>query len=179
MSTSLPSLLAAEGPNQFWLPDDINEVYWGSLAFFVVAFLLWKFARKPAASSSAAGSPPSRASSTPPRSSVLPPRPSVTASRQHSRIPTPRPPASSRKPVAAPISSAVDIAARTERRVAQMRERAAIDLAATRAQAESDLAGELSRLSLGAAERVVQTSLDDDAQQRLIDQYISQVGTQN
>ena len=49
MSTSLQSLLAAEGPNQFWLPGDINEVYWGSLAFLVVAILLWKFARKPAA----------------------------------------------------------------------------------------------------------------------------------
>ena len=47
------------------------------------------------------------------------------------------------------------------------------------AQAEADLSSELSRLALGAAERVVETSLDDAAQQRLIDAYISQVGTQN
>jgi F0F1-type ATP synthase membrane subunit b/b' len=53
------------------------------------------------------------------------------------------------------------------------------DLATTRSQAEADLQGELSRLALGATEEVVQTSLDDAAQQRLIDAYISQVGSQN
>jgi NAD+ synthase (glutamine-hydrolysing) len=55
----------------------------------------------------------------------------------------------------------------------------ASDLVSARTQAESDLSGELSRLSLGAAERVVETSLDPAAQQRLIDDYINQVGTQN
>ena len=59
------------------------------------------------------------------------------------------------------------------------RERAAFDLATTRSQAQADLSGELSRLSLGAAEAVVETSLDEAAQQRLIDDYINQVGTQN
>ncbi len=46
-------------------------------------------------------------------------------------------------------------------------------------QATADLSGELSRLALGAAEEVVASSLDDAAQQRLIDDYISQVGAQN
>ncbi|CAB4812969.1 unannotated protein [freshwater metagenome] len=49
----------------------------------------------------------------------------------------------------------------------------------TRQQTESDLAGELSRLSLGAAERVVESSLDEATQQRLIQSYIDQVGSQN
>ena len=46
-------------------------------------------------------------------------------------------------------------------------------------QAEADLSGELSRLALGATEKVVEGSLDPAAQQRLIDDYINQVGTQN
>jgi len=37
------SVLAAEEPNQIFFPGDINEFYWGSLAFLVVvAFLVWK-----------------------------------------------------------------------------------------------------------------------------------------
>ncbi|MCB1268638.1 MAG: hypothetical protein KDB19_10965, partial [Microthrixaceae bacterium] len=63
--------------------------------------------------------------------------------------------------------------------IAALRERAGADLAATRMQATADLSGELSRLALGAAEEVVASSLDDATQQRLIDDYISQVGAQN
>ena len=37
-------LLAADEPNGVHLPADIQEVYWGSLAFFVVLFLLIRFA---------------------------------------------------------------------------------------------------------------------------------------
>jgi F-type H+-transporting ATPase subunit b len=179
MSTSLPSLLAAEGPNQFWLPGDINEVYWGSLAFFVVAFLLWKFARKPAAEffssriTTISGELDATAQQ---RLAAEAERDRIKAALADSDSEAARIIEEARRSA---DQLAVDTAARTEVELDQMRERAAIDLANTRAQAESDLAGELSRLSLGAAERVVQTSLDDDAQQRLIDQYISQVGSQN
>ena len=45
------ALLAAEegAENGFWLPHDLKEVLWGSLAFLIIVFLLWKYARKPAA----------------------------------------------------------------------------------------------------------------------------------
>jgi F-type H+-transporting ATPase subunit b len=179
MSTSLQSLLAAEGPNQFWLPGDINEVYWGSLAFLVVAILLWKFARKPAAEffsgriTTISGELDATAEQ---RLAAEAERDRIKAALADSDAEAARIIEEARRSA---DQLAVDTAARTETELAQMRERAAVDLANTRAQAESDLAGELSRLSLGAAERVVQTSLDDDAQQRLIDQYISQVGSQN
>ena len=42
-----PALLAAEGSNGKWLPADINEVIWGSLAFLIVATLLVKFGKAP------------------------------------------------------------------------------------------------------------------------------------
>ena len=73
----------------------------------------------------------------------------------------------------------VDVAARADDDIAVLRERAVTDLASTRSQAQADLSGELSRLALGAAEQVVETSLDDATQQRLIETYISQVGSQN
>jgi F0F1-type ATP synthase membrane subunit b/b' len=63
--------------------------------------------------------------------------------------------------------------------IAQLRERAEADLATTRTQATADLTGEVSRLALGATEEVVGSTLDDSAQQRLIDDYIRQVGSQN
>jgi F-type H+-transporting ATPase subunit b len=72
-----------------------------------------------------------------------------------------------------------DVAARAQVDAQTVRDRAVTDQASTQAQAQADLTAELSRLALGAAERVVESSLDDAAQQRLIDDYISQVGTQN
>ena len=42
-STANAVVLAAEKPNQIFFPGDINEFYWGSLAFLVViGFLAWK-----------------------------------------------------------------------------------------------------------------------------------------
>ncbi len=34
-------LASEEGGNGFWLPHDINEVYWGTLAFLIIAGLLY------------------------------------------------------------------------------------------------------------------------------------------
>ncbi|MEZ5269139.1 MAG: hypothetical protein R2789_11460 [Microthrixaceae bacterium] len=49
-------LAAEEGEhiaeNAFWLPHDIKEVFWGTLAFLIVMGLLWKFAKASAATSS-------------------------------------------------------------------------------------------------------------------------------
>ncbi len=175
------ALLAAEegAENGFWLPHDLKEVLWGTLAFLVVAFLLWKYARKPAASMASgrieriSGEIDAAAQTR------------LTAEAERDRIKAAL--ADSGSEAARLIEDArrsadqlsVDVAARTEVEIAQMRERAAADLASTRTQAASDLSGELSRLSLGAAERVVESSLDAASQQRLIDQYISQVGSQN
>ncbi len=175
-------ILAAEGAhheNSFLLPGDINEVIWGSLAFFVVAFLLWKFASKPVAEMmkkrvAAVEADLDAAAQT-----------RLAAEAERDRIKAAL--ADSETEAARIIEEArtsadqvnADSGARAAREADRVRERAAADLVSTRNQAESDLAGELSRLSLGAAERVVESSLDEAAQQRLISQYISQVGSQN
>ena len=72
-----------------------------------------------------------------------------------------------------------DTVTRAEAEAVALRERAAGELVAARRQAESDLAGELSRLALGAAEQVVHSNLDDATHQDLIEAYIRQVGATN
>ena len=72
-----------------------------------------------------------------------------------------------------------DTVARAEAEAVAIRERGAADLVAARRQAQADLTNEVSRLALGAAERVVDANLTDDTQQALIDSYISQVGATN
>jgi F-type H+-transporting ATPase subunit b len=58
---------------------------------------------------------------------------------------------------------------------AGIRERATSESAAAKAQAIADLRSEVAGIALGAAERVVQASLDAEVQGRLIDAYIDEV----
>lgn len=165
--------------NGFWLPHDINEVIWGSLAFLIVAILLWKFAKTPTVDALA------KRSSTIESDLEAAAEARLSAEAERDRIKAAL--ADSESEAARIIEEAratadqvaVDTAARGVTDAQRVRERAGADLVALHTQAESDLVGELGRLSLGAAEQVVATSLDDAAQQRLIDVYISQVGTQN
>ncbi len=69
----------------------------------------------------------------------------------------------------------VDLTTRAEADVVEIHERATADIEAARQQAIADLRAEVAGIALGAAERVVQSSLDEDAQRRLIDQYIDEV----
>lgn len=173
------SLLAAEAPNGKWLPGDINEVIWGSLAFLIVAILLVKFGKDPVVNGLArrreniAGRLQEAEQA---RTAAEAERDRIKAALADSDAEAARIIEDARR---AADQLVVDVAARGDADVVALRERAVTDMATTRAQAEADLSHELSRLALGAAEQVVQRSLDDDAQQRLIDSYISQVGSQN
>ena len=68
-----------------------------------------------------------------------------------------------------------DLVAKAETDVSEMKSRAASEIEASRQQAIADLRAEVAGIALGAAEKVVQSSLDDDAQRRLVDQYIDEV----
>jgi F-type H+-transporting ATPase subunit b len=57
-----------------------------------------------------------------------------------------------------------------------MRRRAAADVEASKHQALADLRAEVATLALGAAERVVEHSLDRETQVQLIENYINSVG---
>ncbi len=173
------ALLAAEGSNGKWLPADFNEVIWGTLSFLIVAGLLVKFGKAPVANGLKARSQKvddrlGEAASA--REAAEAERDRIKAALADSDSEAARIVEEAR---AAADRLGVDTATRTQSEIVTLRERAAIDLTATRTQATADLSGELSRLALGAAEEVVAGSLDDAAQQRLIDQYINTVGSQN
>jgi len=68
---------------------------------------------------------------------------------------------------------------RAEAEIAEARQRAAADIEASKAQAIADLTGEVASLAIGAAEVVVQKSLDRPTQVQLIENYINQVGSTN
>jgi|GraSoiStandDraft_57_1057295.scaffolds.fasta_scaffold115562_3 F-type H+-transporting ATPase subunit b len=68
---------------------------------------------------------------------------------------------------------------RLQTELAQLRERAAADIEAAKRQAVADLRGEVAELAIGAAEVIVQRSLDRDTQARLVDSYIEQVSSRS
>ena len=70
-----------------------------------------------------------------------------------------------------------DLQERAESDIADMRSQAAADLEAARERAMSDLQAEVADIVVGAAERVVEANLDAEAQTRLIENYIDQVGS--
>ena len=64
---------------------------------------------------------------------------------------------------------------RLQTELAQMRERAAADVESAKQQAIADLRSEVATLAIGAAEVVVQRSLDRTTQEQLVENYINQV----
>jgi F-type H+-transporting ATPase subunit b len=71
-----------------------------------------------------------------------------------------------------------DQEARLQTELAEMRQRAQADVEATKEQVMADLRGEVAALAIGAAEVVVQRSLDRESQVQLIENYINQVSQQ-
>ena len=172
-------LLASEQPNGPWLPGDINEVIWGTISFLIVVLLLVKFGRKAAVDGLAKrrdGIAEKLGAAEEARVAAEAERDRIKAALADSDAEAARIVEEARQ---AADRIGTDVAARAQLDAQSVRDRAVTDQASTQAQAQADLTAELSRLALGAAERVVESSLDDAAQQRLIDDYISQVGTQN
>lgn len=173
-------LLAAEGHgNGFWLPHDINEVYWGTAAFLIVFGLLYvkagPFIRKGlaarperiAAELDAAASARSDA-----EAQVAEVKDALADSdKEAARI------VEEARETAARITA--DYADRGDAEAAAIREQGVAEIAATRRQAQAELVGEVTRIAAGAAERVVESNLDDATHQQLIDDYISQLGSKN
>jgi len=173
------ALLAAEKGNGPWLPHDINEVIWGTIAFvIVVGFLAWKAG--PAVKAAVAARPARIAAeldtAAAGRSGAETKLADVKAALADSDKEAARIIAEARE-TAQRVSA--DLVARAQSDAVAIRERASTEVASSRRQAQADLTGEISRLALGAAEKVVASNLDDSTQQSLIETYISQVGANN
>lgn len=71
-----------------------------------------------------------------------------------------------------------DQEARLQSELADLRAKAVADIDSAKVQAVSDLRGEVAQLAIGAAETVVQRSLDEATQTQLVEDYINQVAAQ-
>jgi F-type H+-transporting ATPase subunit b len=69
-----------------------------------------------------------------------------------------------------------ELMAKAESEAAELRQRAQADIDATVSRAKADLQREVASFAVTIAERVVERSLDRDAQLALIDRYINEVG---
>jgi F-type H+-transporting ATPase subunit b len=69
-----------------------------------------------------------------------------------------------------------DLTQRAEQEAAELRQRNAEQLDAERARLMSELQGQVANLAIELAEKVVEANLDHDANTRLIESYITQVG---
>lgn len=65
---------------------------------------------------------------------------------------------------------------RLEAEVADLEAKADADIASATGRVSDELRGEIGRMAAAASERVVLSTLDADAQQRLIEDYIARVG---
>jgi|ERR1041384_6758056 len=70
-----------------------------------------------------------------------------------------------------------DLMAKAESEAAELRQRAQADIDATVNRAKVELQREVAQFAITIAERVVERSLDRDAQIGLIEQYINEVGS--
>ena len=70
-----------------------------------------------------------------------------------------------------------DLMQRAEAEVAELRQRSRDDIAAAQQRATADLQGRVGELAIELAEKVVEANLDRDANMRLIDGFIQSVGS--
>ncbi len=172
------SVFAAE-QNGKWLPADLKEVLWGTIAFVIIFGLLWWKAGPPimkAMSGRTERISDDLKAAVDDKSGAEAERDRIKAALADSDTEAARIVEEARQTA---DKLRQDLEAKAEADGVAIRERAVVDLETTRRQAVADLTAEVSRLALGAAERVVSHNLDDDSQQQLIEQYISQVGSSN
>jgi len=171
----MSSIFAAEGPNGVQLASDINEVIWGSLAFFVLlALVVWKAgpAIKAAFSGRTARIRDELASAEAERTEA-----EAALTAKAADVPDVGAEQTRIREEAVETAERLkhDMAAKAETDAAALVARANADVATQRAQALADMREEVARLTRDATEAVVSDSLDEAAQSDLIDRYISQV----
>lgn len=173
-------ILAAGGgevePNGFWLPHDINEVYWGTLAFILIAALLW-WKAYPAIKKAMHGRSERIANEL---SEAETARTTAQAELAELQSKLANADQERQRIIAEARQSAevlqAQLVERAEADAAAIRARGTADAESAKTQAIADLQAEVAALALGAAEAVITQSMDAATQQSLIDGYIDQVG---
>jgi len=172
-------LAAEEGAhhaNSFILPGDINEVIWGSISFLcIVGLFLWKglgpvkgmwYGRIERIANELQTAEAARTQAEAQLAAVE--SDIANADAERDRI------LSEGRETAETVKAQIIERAGTD--AADVRTRGIADVEAAKAQVTGDLQAEIGVLALGAAEAVVANSLDDAAQNDLIENYINRVG---
>lgn len=167
--------LAAEGPNGLHWPADINEVYWGTVAFLlIVGVAVWKAGPSVAQSmrdrtarieAELAEAKEARAEAEAALRNTSEELPDVSAEEARIRAEA--------ETTAQKLKA--DLVAKAEAEAEAVRERGRADIENRKRQAQADLAAEVSRLTRSSAEAVVRQGLDASSQSDLIEGYINQV----
>ena len=167
---------AAEKSNGFLLSGDLNEVIWGSIAFFIIlGLLIWKAgpAIKTALSSRtdriAAELDDSAAAKGEAQTKLADVQRRIAdAGNERQRI------LDEAAVTAANLKT--QLQAKADQDAADLKARATADIEASKGQALADLQADAASLAMGAAEAVVNRNLDAATQAELIETYITQVG---
>ncbi|MGZ4759922.1 MAG: F0F1 ATP synthase subunit B [Acidimicrobiales bacterium] len=172
-------LLASEEPNGFLLSSDLNEVIWGSIAFFIVLGLLIKFGG-PAVKNGLGGRTERLAKELDDAAAAKAEAQTKLADVQH-RIADAGNERQRILDEAATTAASLkaQLQAKADQDASELLARAAADVEASKGQALADLQADAASLALGAAEAVVNRNLDAATQTDLIESYISQVGAQS
>lgn len=173
---SLLSLFAAEAPNGVHLAGDKNEIYWGSVAFFIVlGLIIWKAGplitkgmrdRTDRIAGELDDAKAERASAEAALTESSADLPDV--GEQETKI--------RNEGLETAVRLKADLIEKAEAEAEGLRERGRADVANLKRQAQADLAAEVSRMTRNTAEAVVREGLDDSSQSELIENYINQVG---
>ena len=171
-------IFASEEPNGSFLPGDVNEFYWGLLAFLIVVGLIaWKGGpviskymkgHSEKIESDLADAETERETAEGKVSDLE--AALGDSSGESERI------LADAKATATQLEA--DLKAKADADVVDMRARAEVEIESLKAHAAADLQARVAALTLGAAEEVVRQNLDAEAQGRLVEDYISQVGSQ-
>lgn len=165
-----------ESPNLILPATD--ELVWGSISFAVLLFLLYKYAYPPVKQSMEARTERIRAE--------LQAADTAKAEAQgvldeyRAQLNDAKAEAGRIIEEARQAADAIkrDQEVRLQSELAELRQRAVADIEAAKANAMSDLRGEVALLAIGAAETVVQHNLDGETQTQLVEDYINQVAAQ-
>ena len=165
-----------ESPNLILPATD--ELVWGSISFAVLMFVLYKFAYPPVKQAMDARTERIRAELQ--AADAAKSDAQGVLDQYRAQLNDAKAEAGRIIEEARPAADAIkcDQEVRLQSELAELRQRAIADIDSAKAQAMSDLRGEVAQLAIGAAETVVQRSLDPATQTQLVEDYINQVAAQ-
>ncbi len=178
MNALASGLLAAtegEATSNPIIPE-LFEVIWGSIAFFLLLIVMWKFALPPirrameARTERIQGDLDSAASA---KTEAEELRASYDARLAEANAEAARIIEEAR---AAAETVRQERLAAIEPEIAERRAQAEADIEAARARAMAEVRADITSIAVGAAEQVVRASIDEAAHAQLIEDYIARVG---